>query len=71
MRGFGLALLVMGVGSYVLPLMGIPLGIRFVPPEYRLHASVVGTVVGAVMLRLLQNTLIAQEIGRASCRERV
>jgi hypothetical protein len=52
MRGFGVMLLLLGVGSYVLPLVGMPIGIRFVPPEYRLHASVVASVAGAVLVLL-------------------
>ena len=52
MRVFGLVLLILGVGSYVAPLMGIPMKIRFVPPEYQLHASIVGSVLGAVFLLL-------------------
>ena len=52
MRGLGVVLLILGVGSYVAPLMGFPIGIRFVPPEYRLHASIVSSVVGAVLVLL-------------------
>lgn len=52
MRGLGVVLLILGVGSYVAPLMGVPLQIRFVPPDYRLHASIVSSVVGAVLVLL-------------------
>lgn len=52
MRGLGAALFILGAGSLVLPKLGIPLAIRFVPAEYQLHASIGCAVVGAALFLL-------------------
>ena len=52
MRGFGIVLILLGAASFLLPKFGIPLGIRFVPAEYQLHASIASAVVGALLLAL-------------------
>lgn len=52
MRGFGIVLLLLGAASFLLPKFGIPLGIRFVPAEYQLHAQIAAAALGAVLLAL-------------------
>jgi hypothetical protein len=52
MFGFGAALLLLGVASFALPKFGVPLGIRFVPQEYQLHAQIAATALGAALILL-------------------
>lgn len=52
MRGTGIMLILLGAASVVLPRMGIPLGIRFIPAEYQLHAAIACAAAGVVLLFL-------------------